>query len=194
MKENPNEEVERITIEDNEPYLRQKSKEVDLRDKSYLEDIKKLEYFCTHNRVFAMAAVQIGIPKRIIYLKNTTLDESKYEDPEYNEKRVFINPVILSRKGRTRYLEACASCLDYAGIVERPYTIEVEYYKEDGKKTREVLEGFISTVFSHEYDHLNGVLHIDIAKETYQMSADERKKYRENHPYEILNKTEEFDS
>ncbi|MDE5586796.1 MAG: peptide deformylase [Bacilli bacterium] len=194
MKKDSMEDIERITIDDNEPYLRQISEEVDFKDLSYLEDIKKLEYFCTHNRVFAMAAVQIGIPKRIIYLKNTTLDDSKYDDLTYNEKRIFINPVILSRKGRTRYLEACASCIDYAGVVERPYEIEVEYYKEDGTKTKEILEGFISTVFSHEYDHLNGVLHIDIAKETMRMNVEERKKYREEHPYEILNKTEDFES
>jgi len=192
MEEDFNGEIQRITIEDNEPYLRQKSKEVDFRDTSYLQDIKKLEYFCTHNKVFAMAAVQIGIPKRIIYLKNTTLDESKYDDVNYNEKRVFINPVILNRKGRTRYLEACASCMDYAGVVERPYKVEVEYYNIEGEKKREVLEGFISTVFSHEYDHLNGILHMDIAKELNMMNVEERKKYREKHPYEILNKDEDF--
>ena len=186
------EEIKRITIEDNEPFLRQVSKEVDFNDTSYLEDIKKLEYFCTHNEVFAMAAVQIGIPKRIIYLRNTTLDEDKYGDLSYNEKRVFINPVIISRKGRTRYLEACASCMDYAGVVERPYKMEVEYFKEDGTKTREVLEGFISTVFSHEYDHLNGILHMDIAKEIMKMGVEERKKYRSEHPYEILNQDEPF--
>lgn len=187
------EEIERITIEDNEPFLRQISKEVDFSDTFYLEDIKKLEYFCTHNEVFAMAAVQIGIPKRIIYVRNTTLDEDKYRNLSYNEKRVFINPVILSRKGRTRYLEACASCMDYAGVVERPYKLEVEYFKEDGTKTREVLEGFISTVFSHEYDHLNGILHMDIADKLMKMNIEERKKYREEHPYEILNKDEKFD-
>ncbi len=194
MEKEPTWEVEEITIENNEPYLRQRSKEVDFNDTSYLDDIKKLEYYCTHNRVFAMASVQIGIPKRIIYLKVTTLDESKYDDMNYNERRVFINPVILNRRGCTRYLESCASCLDYAGVVERPYEVEVEYYKEDGTKVKEVLEGFISTVFSHEYDHLNGVLHMDIAKELKWMDVEERKKYREEHPYEILNKDENFDS
>lgn len=78
--------------------------------------------------------------------------------------------------------------MDLVGVVERPYLLEVEYYDKDGKKTKTILEGFEATVFSHEFDHLNGVLHIDIAEEVIEMTYEEKKKYRMEHPYEIISK------
>ena len=108
-----------ITINDDEKFLRQISKEVDIKnDKELINDIKVLEEYCKNNSVMAMAAVQLGIPKRLIYLKNTNIDiinkmqnnTSTDEDNSYNEGRVLINPVILKREGLTDYWEACASC------------------------------------------------------------------------------------
>lgn len=185
-------EIKRITIADNEEYLRQISEEVDFNDKSYLEDIKKLEEFCKHNEVFAMAAVQIGIPKRIIYLKNTTTDLNKNNEEGYNEAKVLINPKILSRKGHTRYLEGCASCLDYCGVVERPYQVEMEYYTPAGNKKIETFTSFPATVVSHENDHLDGIFHMDIALEVLRLTPEERTIYRQNHPYEIIDKEKEY--
>lgn len=182
-------DMKRITIEDNEEFLRQISKEVDFNDKSYLEDIKKLEeYFIDNHSAFAMAAIQIGIPKRIIYIRNTTLDTEKKLDSNYNESKILINPVITYRKGLTRFLEGCESCLDYCGIVERPYQIEVEYYTIKGERIKEVFTGPSATIISHENDHLNGVLHMDIAIEVIRMTDKEKKKYRNEHPYEIIDK------
>ena len=64
-----------ITINDDEKFLRQVSKEVDIKnDKELINDIKVLEEYCKNNSVMAMAAVQLGIPKRLIYLKNTNID------------------------------------------------------------------------------------------------------------------------
>ena len=60
--------IESITIEDNEEYLRQISKEVDIKnDKELMNDISVLDEYCKENTVMAMAAVQLGIPKRMIY-------------------------------------------------------------------------------------------------------------------------------
>lgn len=179
-------EIKTYTIQDSEEYLRQKSKEVDFNDKSYLADIKLLDEYCRNRDVFAMASVQIGIPKRIIYLKNTRLD--KIECSDYNENRVLINPVIIKREGLTHYWENCASCMDNMGLVLRPYQIEVEYYDIEGNLKREKFEGFESTVLSHEYDHLDGILHIDIALEIKVMPKEERKIYRQTHGYKIYSK------
>ncbi len=185
--------MERITIADNESYLRQISSDVDLGDKSYFDDIKALEEYCLGNKVFAMAAVQVGIPKRIIYLKNTTLDSENFDDISYNEGQILINPVIKNRKGHTRFWEACASCLDNMGLVSRPYVITIAYQDIDGNLQIRTLEGFEATVFSHEYDHLNGILHIDIAREIKKMPQSERIKFRESHPYEIISKDCNFE-
>lgn len=194
--------IESITIEDNEEYLRQISKEVDIKnDKELMSDISVLDEYCKENAVMAMAAVQLGIPKRMVYLKNTNLDiinkiqanTVSEEEKNYNQAKVLINPVITNREGLTDYWEACASCLDNFGRVLRPYKIELEYYDVEGNKKRETFEGFESTVLSHEIDHLDGILHIDIAEEVYQMPAEERKAWRINHGYKVYSKTGDYE-
>ena len=194
--------IESITIEDNEEYLRQISKEVDIKnDKELMNDISVLDEYCKENAVMAMAAVQLGIPKRMVYLKNTNLDiinkmqanTVSEEEKNYNEAKVLINPIITNREGLTDYWEACASCLDNFGRVLRPYKIELEYYDVEGTKKQEAFEGFESTVLSHEIDHLDGILHIDIAEEVYQMPAEERKAWRINHGYKVYSKTGDYE-
>ena len=179
-------DLKAVTIADNEEFLRQRSKEVDFNDKTYLDDIKVLGEYCATHEVFAMAAVQLGIPKRIIYLRNTKLE--KIDDKEWNEVRVLINPVIKERIGYTKYWEACASCLDKTGLVARPYKIKLEYYDLFGKKKDCVFKDFEATVLSHEYDHLNGVLHMDIAEEVLIMTKEERKEFRLTHGYDVYHK------
>lgn len=186
-------EIIRKTIENDEEYLRQVSLPVDLSNDVYKDDIRLLEQFCLDTECFALAAVQIGIPKRIIYLKNTRLDVD-LEDKSYNESRVLINPIVISRKGHTKYWEACLSCLDNMGLVSRPYKMKVQYYDIDGVDHVEDFEGFEATVLSHELDHLNGVLHMDIAEEVINMPKEERKSFRERHGYEIISKTCDYEN
>lgn len=183
--------IVRKTIENDEDYLRKISKEVSFDDKELKDDIKLLEQFCLDTECFALAAVQIGIPKRIVYLKNTTLDVP-LDDINYNESKVLINPTIVSRKGKTEFWEACLSCLDNVGLVERPYEINIKYYDIDGNLKEEKFEGFESTVLSHELDHLDGILHMDIAKKVLVMSKEERMKLREKYPYKIISKDCDF--
>lgn len=195
MKKDP---IKAITIEENESYLRQISKPVDLKDKALKRNIEILEEYCKENAVSAMAAVQLGIPKRMIYLKNTNLDlirkiNAGEEEDIYNEAKVLINPVILLKEGLTDYWEACASCLDNFGHVRRPYKIIIEYYDSQGNKHTDSFEGFASTVVSHEMDHLDGILHMDIADECFVMSEEERKEFRKTHDYHITSKTGNFE-
>jgi len=185
--------IKSITIKENESYLRQISKDVTFPDSDLSKDISILEEYCIENEVLAMADVQLGIPKRIIYLKNTNLElihkdtsEITEEEKKYNEKRILINPVVTKRIGLTSYWEACASCLNNLGFVYRPYKIEVSYLDTKGMKHEETFTGFESTVLSHELDHLDGILHIDIAKKVYWMNKEERAQFRKAHPYKIL--------
>ena len=194
--------METITIADNEKYLRQVSKQVIFPDEDLEQEIKLLEEGCRDNKALALASIQLRIPKRLIYLKNTNLelvkkiqtDSITEDDKNYNEERVLINPVIISKEGLTEYWETCASCLDNMGHVYRPYKILVEYFDKDGLKYIETFEGFESTVLSHEMDHLDGILHIDIADEIIVMPFEERKIFRQSHPYNILNKEGDFES
>ncbi len=195
------EKYKKITIADNEEYLRQKSVDVDIKnDEELLEDIEVLDSFCKENSVMAMAAVQLGIPKRIVYLKNTNLDiinkiqkdSATKEEMAYSEAKVLINPIILNSEGLTEYWEACASCLDNCGRVLRPYKIDLEYYDIVGNRHEEVFEGFKATVLSHELDHLDGILHMDIAEEILVQSSEDRKKWRQSHPYIVYSKDKEY--
>lgn len=176
----------RKTIEYDEEYLRQISSEVDMDDLNLGENLKLLEQFCLENKCFALAAVQIGIPKRIIYLKNTTLDIAAYEDMAYNESKILINPNVISKKGHTKFWESCLSCLNNMGLVNRPYEMVVEYLDENGISYTQTFKGFESTVLSHEIDHLDGTLHMDIAEEVLEMPVEERMAYRIDHPYEVI--------
>ena len=115
-------------------------------------------------------------------------NEATEEDKKYNEARILINPKVIKREGLTEYWEACASCLDNTGRVKRPYKITLEYFDVEENKHTEIFEGFESTVLSHEFDHLDGILHIDIAEEVLIMNKEERKIFRQTHDYEIITK------
>lgn len=193
--------IKSITIAENEPYLRQISIPVDvLNDENLDSDIDVLKQFCKENEVMAMAAVQLGISKRLVYIKNTNLDiinklqnnSINNDEKNYDEARVLINPIIINREGLTEYWEACASCLENCGRVLRPYKIDLEYDDINGNKHLETFKGFESTVLSHEMDHLDGILHIDIAEEVLQMPVEERKKWRQLHGYKIYSKTGDY--
>ena len=182
--------VEAKILDNDLEWLRQVSQVVDLSTDDISEDLKVLEEYCLGHGVFAMAAVQLGIPKRLVYIKNTDLD--KIEDEEWNEATILINPVIKRREGLTQYWEACASCLDNMGLVLRPYLVEIEYLDINGNKCEMTFEGFPATVFSHEYDHLDGILHMDKALEVLVMEKEERKEFRKEHPYEVFSKDGDF--
>ena len=191
-----------ITIADNETFLRTKSKEVVFPDDDLERDIKVLEaYFKESDITLALASVQLGMLKRIIYIKNSNLDlinrknndlETE-DDKEYNEKRILINPVIISKEGLTDYWEACASCLDNIGHVKRPYKINLEYQDLEGVKHKDVYEGFEATVLSHEMDHLDGILHMDIADEVLNMTREERKEFRKTHGYNVISEVGDYE-
>lgn len=189
--------LKRITIEDNKEYLRQISTDIDFKKddlNKYLKDIKE---FCEHSELFALAPVQVGIPKRIIYVRNTSQDMTKNLNSLYNEDIIYINPVIKKMYGHTKFLEGCGSCkfsddTYITGVLDRPYKIEIEYFDINANKNTKTIEGFETTVFCHEYDHLNGILHMDRINETYKMTLEEMRIYRTNHPYEIISKDEIF--
>lgn len=139
-------EIKTKTITNDLEYLRQVSEEVDLNDPKLKDYIKTLKEYFHFKSALAMAAVQLGIPKRLIYIRNTNL--SDLENKEIDEARILINPKIIRKTGHTRYWEACASCLDKMGLVNRPYEIELEYTQEDGSLKREIFTGFEATVLS----------------------------------------------
>jgi peptide deformylase len=102
-----------------------------------------------------LAAIQIGVPKRVIIL-----DLSKKEDD--HKPLVFINPeVTWISEDKSKYEEGCLSIPDYYEEVERPAKVKVKYLDIDGKAHETEAKGLLATCLQHEIDHINGVLFID---------------------------------
>ena len=189
--------IRRVTIEDNEEYLRQKSTDVSFNNDDYKNDIEMLKEYCLNSECYALAPIQIGIPKRIIFIRNTSTDMTKNNDKDYNEEIIYINPIIRKMLGHTRFLEGCGSCKysdgNYVvGEVDRPYKIEVEYFDMNGDKHSKLIEGFEATIFCHEYDHLNGILHMDRINESFLMTLEQMKNYRANNSYKVFSTEDSF--
>lgn len=108
-------DLKRKTIIEDEEFLRQVSSSVDFEKDDYLDCIKSLKEYCQNNTVYALSPIQIGIPKRLIYIRNTSQNMENNFSNEYDESVIYINPVIISSKGHTKFLEGCASCIKLEG-------------------------------------------------------------------------------
>ena len=102
-----------------------------------------------------LAAIQIGVPKRII-----VMDLSKEEGKK--EPRYFVNPIIKNKSEKiSTYEEGCLSVVSVFAEVDRPSTCEVEYLDYNGDKKILKADGLLATCIQHEMDHLDGILFID---------------------------------
>ena len=121
-------------------------------EKKLIKDLFETMY---HNKGIGLAAIQVGIPKRIIVL-DVSKDEKK-KDP-----LCFINPVIKKQSDeKSVYEEGCLSLPDTFIEIERPKVCEVEYIDINGKKKNLKCDGLLSTCLQHEINHLDGKLIID---------------------------------
>ena len=136
------------------PLLKSISKPVDKINndiKSLVDDMFETMY---HAPGIGLAAVQIGIPLRIIVIDISKSDEKK---PHF-----FINPNIVWHSDKTStYEEGCLSIPNQFAEIERPESCRVEYLDLNNKKKEIEVSGLLSTCIQHEIDHLNGILFID---------------------------------
>ena len=108
-----------------------------------------------HHKGIGLAAIQVGIPKRIIVLDVKQKDEKK-------NPLCFINPVIKNiSKEKSRYEEGCLSIPNTFIDIERPKICNIEFIDIDGKKKNMECDGLLSTCIQHEINHLDGKLIID---------------------------------
>ncbi len=108
-----------------------------------------------------LAAPQIDVDYRIavIEIENTS---TRYGELEKTPFRVYINPTIsVVEEESAGYWEGCLSVPGMMGYVERPQHIVVDYTNENGEPDQVRADGFLATVFQHEFDHLDGVLYVD---------------------------------
>ena len=121
-------------------------------EKKLIKDLFDTMY---HSNGIGLAAVQVGILKRIL-----VLDVSDKKDQK--KPISFINPIIKKVSNETSvYEEGCLSIPDTFIEIERPKICEVEYIDIDGKKKFLKCDGLLSTCLQHEINHLDGKLIID---------------------------------
>jgi peptide deformylase len=102
-----------------------------------------------------IAAPQVGILKRIIWVQRLDLDNEPFE--------VYYNPEIKKySEMKQEVREGCLSIPDYRGTTQdRAYAVFVAYENRQGQHKCEMVEAFTAAIFQHEIDHLNGIMFID---------------------------------
>ena len=145
----------RIILTEPNKLLREVSKPVEKvgdEERKLMDDMLETMYAAPGIR---LAAIQVGVPKRII-----VMDISR--DVNKKEPRYFVNPVIKNKNlEKTFYEEGCLSVPNQFAEVDRPKTCEVEYLDYNGKKKKLKADGLLATCIQHEMDHLEGILFID---------------------------------
>jgi peptide deformylase len=102
-----------------------------------------------------LAAIQVGVPKRVLVMDIDQRDGEK-------NPLAFINPEILWASGEmATFQEGCLSVPEIWDDVERPAKIRAGYLDRDGKPRELEADGILATCLQHEMDHLNGVLFLD---------------------------------
>ena len=151
----------------NDERLRQKAKKV----KQFTPALKKLaqdmlETMRAYDGV-GLAGPQIGVMQRIFVAEIPASDTDEGEPhPQSGRTYILINPeIIKSSDTLVEGQEGCLSIPNWQGLVERPDWVEVKAQNIDGRKIKLKVDGYLARIFSHEIDHLNGVLFIDYIKD-----------------------------
>ena len=145
----------RTILTEPNPILRQISKPLDKVEKEQqklMDDMLETMYYA---KGIGLAAIQIGVPLRII-----VIDVSK--DENNKQPMFFVNPIIKNKNSDfSTYEEGCLSVPNQFAEINRPRTCEVEYLDYYGSKKKLKAEGLLATCIQHEMDHLEGILFID---------------------------------
>ena len=135
--------------------LRQVSKPVEIvgkEEQNLMDDMIETMYKANG---IGLAAIQIGVPKRII-----VMDISKDENKK--KPRYFVNPVIKNKDIlKSTYEEGCLSVPNQFAEIDRPDQCLVKYLDYNGEKKEINAKGMLATCIQHEMDHLEGILFID---------------------------------
>ena len=147
-------------VEVPDPRLRQISSPVEKVDdevRALIADMFETMYAAPG---IGLAAIQVGVPKRILVID---LQEPEEEGGEpVRDPRVFINPEIVAHSERdVPYNEGCLSVPDQYAEVDRPDRVRARWLDEQGKAHEQEIEGLLAVCLQHEMDHLEGILFID---------------------------------
>ena len=147
----------RNIVQDGDPTLRKRCFEVTdfgEKTKSLLDDMRDTLIKADGA---GLAAPQVGVLRRIfIVIAGESVKDGVIE---------FINPQILSQSGEQDGTEGCLSIPGKWGEVKRPYKLTVKFQDRYGKVQKLKAEGFLARAICHEYDHLDGIVYTDKARD-----------------------------
>jgi peptide deformylase len=144
-----------LTVDHDLKVLKQTSKPVTGVDdalRALMDDMLETMYAAPG---IGLAAIQVGVPKRVIVMDISGKDEEP-------EPRYFVNPeIVWASEELATYEEGCLSVPEIYDEVDRPARVRLKYLNYQGQEIEEEADGLFATCIQHEMDHLNGVLFID---------------------------------
>jgi peptide deformylase len=147
--------------------LRQKAKKV----KTFTPGLKQLaqdmlETMRNYQGV-GLAGPQIGVMQRIFVAEiPVSGDDGEEPHPQSGQSYVLVNPeIVKTSPDLVEGQEGCLSIPNWQGLVERPQWVEVKAQDVNGRRIKLKVDNYLARIFSHEIDHLNGVLFTDHIKD-----------------------------
>ena len=158
------------------PTLRQRARELtldDLRNRELARLVVDMVDTLHDYGGIGLAAPQVNEPVRLAIIEIGG-GRSRYGEIPALPLTVFVNPTIeVVNPATAGYWEGCLSVPGLRGFVERPQHVRVVHQDLKGAKHTIELEGFLATVFQHEFDHLDGKLYLDRVKDPSKLAYDE---------------------
>ncbi len=158
--------VRQIVFSD-DPLLRETSRHVHRVDADVQELIDDMIETMREANGIGLAAIQVGVPERVIVVEVPVIPDDleegeEIEEPLETELHVVVNPKLArTSRAKEEGLEGCLSIPGWVGEVERHHAVTVKGLDREGREMRVKAEGLLARVFQHEIDHCHGVLFID---------------------------------
>jgi len=137
------------------PALRHPAKPVSSIDKELNIQIGYMMELMYEAKGLGLAAPQVALPFQLLVM-NVTGDPSK---PECEE--VYLNPVIVERRGTVDDEEGCLSFPGLYQKIRRAKAVKIQAYNLKGQQVEKTVSDLEARAWQHEIDHLNGILFID---------------------------------
>ena len=163
-------------IQPDNPLLRRKARRVTSFDRRFQKLVDDMIETMREAKGIGLAAPQVAVSQRVFVARLP--DDSEEAREEFGEQAgvlyVIANPKLVRvSKEMEPGVEGCLSIPGYIGDVERPVAVTIKGQDRHGKALRVRAEGWLARVFQHEFDHLNGILFIDLATDVRPIEDEE---------------------
>ncbi len=149
--------------------LRKKTSEIiDINSREIQDLIDDLMVTVRDANGVGIACPQVYESKRLFVVSSSP--NIRYPNASKIRPLVVINPKIIFKSEKIiKDWEGCLSIPGIRGLVNRYKSIGVSFLDRNGVSQEREFSGFISRVFQHEFDHLNGIMFIDRIKNTNEI-------------------------